>query len=62
MSLFTVRMGVRLTPEQLADIHHVVEHSKYKGYVRQYQDFSHFVRCAINKLLREEKEVLKSGM
>lgn len=47
---FNHRLNIRITENQYADINHIIANTGDK-----YTDVSHFVRCAVIKLIREEK-------
>jgi len=56
---FNKRMSFRLFGDELGKLQKVVRYASVDGWERKYESDSHFVRCAVIRLIREELSLLK---
>lgn len=55
MSFFDVRLTVRLTQDEYNRFKKLLRNATTDGFEPRYDNPSHFIRCAINKLVRQEE-------
>ena len=57
---FKESVKFRLFSKELADILRIIRYTKTKEGAKKYDNLSHFIRCAVIKLINEEKLTLQS--
>ena len=55
MSFLSEKCFFRCTHEELEKVFEIVDRQECDGFSIKYESFSHFVRCAVIKLIREEE-------
>lgn len=62
MSFFDRRVISRMTDLEVQLVHRIVKTLTIDGFEPKYENVSHFVRCAVNRLAREEEFMLKKSL